>query len=101
MPSSSVPVLNRCVPQPVKELVFSVLNSWDTVEQVLGDLYATWREILGLTVVAFGKFILLVLPVCMWYLLHQICRIWHLLRNNLPLHKLTGKVQLLPKTVAP
>jgi solute carrier family 44 protein 1 (choline transporter-like protein) len=73
MPSSSVPVLNRCVPRPVKELVFSVLNSWDTVEQVLGDLYATWREILILTVVAFCKFILFVLPVCMWYLLHQIC----------------------------
>jgi len=49
----SVPVLNRCVPRPVKELVFSVLNSWDTVEQVLGDLYATWREILGLTALAF------------------------------------------------
>jgi len=65
MPSSSVPVLNRCVPRPVKELVFSVLNSWDTVEHVLGDLYATWKEILFLTVLAFGKFILLVLPVCM------------------------------------
>lgn len=65
MPSSSVPVLNRCVPVPVKELVFSVLNSWDTVEQVLGDLYATWREILGLTLLAFGKFILLVVSVCM------------------------------------
>lgn len=62
MPSSSVPVLNRCVPQPVKELVFSVLNSWDTVEQVLGDLYATWREILGLTVLAFGK-------LCCWFFL--------------------------------
>ncbi|KDR21092.1 CTL-like protein 1 [Zootermopsis nevadensis] len=49
----SVPVLNRCVPRPVKELVFSVLNNWDTVEQVLGDLYATWREILGLTFLAF------------------------------------------------
>lgn len=57
-------MLNRCVPQPVKELVFSVLNSWDTVEQVLGDLYATWREILGLAFLAFGKFILLVLSVC-------------------------------------
>lgn len=66
MSSSSVPVLNRCVPRPVKELVFSVLNSWDTVEQVLGDLYATWREIFGLTFLAFGKFILLILPMCMW-----------------------------------
>jgi len=66
VPSSSVPVLNRCVPRPVKELVFSVLNSWDTVEQVLGDLYATWSVILGLTVLAFCKFILFVLPVCMW-----------------------------------
>jgi solute carrier family 44 protein 1 (choline transporter-like protein) len=61
MPLYSVPVLNRCVPRPVKELVFSVLNSWDTVEQVLGDLYATWREILGLTLLAFGKLLLIIL----------------------------------------
>ncbi|PSN48822.1 CTL-like protein 1 [Blattella germanica] len=41
----SVPVLNRCVPRPVKESIeqvynlYSVLNSWDTVEQVLADFF--------------------------------------------------------------
>ncbi|KAJ8867151.1 hypothetical protein PR048_033015 [Dryococelus australis] len=57
-----VAVLNRCIPQPLKDVteqvfhrVYSVLNSWDTVEQVLGDLYATWKEISGLMVVAFGN----------------------------------------------
>ncbi|XP_069703393.1 choline transporter-like 1 [Periplaneta americana] len=56
----SVPVLNRCVPRPLKEVadhvlfnLYAVLNSWDTVEQVLSDLYATWREILGLTILSF------------------------------------------------
>jgi len=69
-----------------------VLNSWDTVEQVLGDLYATWKEILGLTIVAFGKFILFVLPVYVVVTASDL--------QSLPLPKLTGKVQLLPKTIA-
>ncbi|KAG5897477.1 hypothetical protein JTB14_031103 [Gonioctena quinquepunctata] len=52
----SSPVLNRCVPTKVTEVTETVLtnfyvllNSWDTVEQILGDLYKTWKEILGLT----------------------------------------------------
>ncbi|KAJ8920182.1 hypothetical protein NQ315_011843 [Exocentrus adspersus] len=52
----SIPVLNRCVPKQVKEVTeavltnfYGLLNSWDTIEQILGDLYSTWREILGLT----------------------------------------------------
>nr|CAD7578459.1 unnamed protein product [Timema californicum] len=55
-----VPVLNRCIPRPVKDLadqvfsgLYSVLNSWDTVEQVLGDLYTAWKEITALMLVAF------------------------------------------------
>ncbi|KAJ9591614.1 hypothetical protein L9F63_001828, partial [Diploptera punctata] len=62
----SVSVLNRCVPRPVKESVdqiyniYSVLNSWDTVEQVLGDLYMTWKEIVGLTVLAFVLSLLMI-----------------------------------------
>lgn len=58
----STPVLNRCVPKPVKEIsdailsnVYGLLNSWDTLEQILGDLYITWGEILGLTVLSLGK----------------------------------------------
>lgn len=52
----STPVLNRCVPKPFQEVTeailnnfYGLLNSWDTLEQVLGDLYHTWREILALT----------------------------------------------------
>ncbi|XP_044736972.1 choline transporter-like 1 isoform X2 [Chrysoperla carnea] len=55
----SIPVLNRCVPKPVKEIAESVLrdfygllNSWDTLEQILGDLYNTWKELLFLSVFA-------------------------------------------------
>ncbi|KAJ1531974.1 hypothetical protein ONE63_000611 [Megalurothrips usitatus] len=48
-------VLHRCIPKPVKEVasqviggMYSFLNSWDTVEQVLSDLYDTWEVILAL-----------------------------------------------------
>lgn len=60
---SRKPVLNRCIPKPVKEVgeailsnFYDVLNGWDTLEQVLGDLYHTWREILGLAVLSLCKF---------------------------------------------
>ncbi|KAK3919480.1 Choline transporter-like 1 [Frankliniella fusca] len=52
---NSISVLHRCVPRPVKELttqviggIYSFLNEWDTVEQVLSDLYDTWDVILAL-----------------------------------------------------
>ncbi|XP_057653287.1 choline transporter-like 1 [Diorhabda carinulata] len=52
----STPVLNRCIPKQVTEVTeaivsnfYGLLNSWSVVEQVLGDLYSTWKEILGLT----------------------------------------------------
>ncbi|CAH1156212.1 unnamed protein product [Phaedon cochleariae] len=52
----SSPVLNRCVPIHVAEATETVLtnfygflNSWDTIQQILGDLYKTWKEILGLS----------------------------------------------------
>ncbi|XP_049811569.1 choline transporter-like 1 [Schistocerca nitens] len=57
---ASDPVLNRCIPRPVKDILvqiisslYDVLNSWDAVEKVLGDLYMTWREILALSFLAF------------------------------------------------
>lgn len=57
----SVSVLNRCVPKPVKEVTegilsnfYGLLNEWDTMEKILGDLYNTWREIFGLTFLALG-----------------------------------------------
>ncbi|XP_063922141.1 choline transporter-like 1 isoform X2 [Zophobas morio] len=55
----SKPVLNRCVPQSFQDLAegvlnnfYDLLNSWDTLEQILSDIYITWREILYLTFLA-------------------------------------------------
>lgn len=60
----STPILNRCVPKIVKDVtsglvynLYGLLNSWDVIEQILGDLYKTWREILFLSVLAFGMYI--------------------------------------------
>ncbi|ENN75884.1 choline transporter-like 1 [Dendroctonus ponderosae] len=53
------PVLSRCVPKHVKEVAeailsnfYDLLNGWDTLEQILRDLYHTWQEILGLAVLS-------------------------------------------------
>lgn len=58
----SIPVLNRCIPAAVKEVgetvvsnLYGLINSWDVIEQVLGDLYKTWREILALCFLAAGR----------------------------------------------
>lgn len=59
---SSIPVLNRCIPKAVKDVsetiisnLYGIINSWDVIEQVLGDLYKTWRQILGLSFLACRK----------------------------------------------
>ncbi|XP_011706649.1 PREDICTED: CTL-like protein 1, partial [Wasmannia auropunctata] len=56
-PSTSV--LNRCIPKMVKEVseviisnLYGLINSWDVIEQVLGDLCKTWRQILALSFLA-------------------------------------------------
>lgn len=57
---ASDPIIHRCIPRPVKDVLtqiisnlYGVLNSWDAVEQVLSDLYGTWKEILALSCLAF------------------------------------------------
>ena len=56
----SQPILNRCIPHLVeatKVIVsnfYDLLNSWDFIEQVLADLYKTWREIILLSCLSFG-----------------------------------------------
>ncbi|XP_058798501.1 choline transporter-like 1 [Phymastichus coffea] len=53
---ASRPLLNRCIPSSVTEVtkkLYEVLNSWDVIEKVLGDLCKTWREILALLFLAF------------------------------------------------
>jgi solute carrier family 44 protein 1 (choline transporter-like protein) len=58
----SIPILNRCIPKSVTDVtksiaanLYGLINSWDTIEQILGDLYKTWREILALSFLSFGK----------------------------------------------
>lgn len=58
----SIVILNRCVPRAIEEVgksvisnLYGLINSWDLIEQVLGDLYKTWREIAALSFLAFGK----------------------------------------------
>lgn len=60
---SSSPILNRCIPNAVKEVgktivsnFYGAINSWDFLEQVFGDMYKTWKEILFLCMLAMGKF---------------------------------------------
>ncbi|XP_018324863.1 CTL-like protein 1 [Agrilus planipennis] len=55
----SKPILNRCVPKSIKDLaegllsnIYELLNHWDFLEQILRDLYSTWKHILGLTFLA-------------------------------------------------
>ncbi|KAG8225303.1 hypothetical protein J437_LFUL001917 [Ladona fulva] len=64
----SSPLLNRCVPKAsqgvANEIVgnlIAYLNSQEVMEQVLSDLYSTWKEILWLTIGAFVFSFLLIL----------------------------------------
>ncbi|KAK0083622.1 hypothetical protein PV325_008487 [Microctonus aethiopoides] len=72
----STPILNRCIPKSVKDVttnlvynLYSILNSWDVLEQILGDLYKTWREIL---VLSFLSFVLSLFMIAIFHLLASI-----------------------------
>ncbi|KOX69985.1 CTL-like protein 1 [Melipona quadrifasciata] len=61
---NSIPVLNRCIPKAIKDVgetiianLYGLINSWDIIEQILGDLYKTWREILSLSFLAFASIV--------------------------------------------
>ncbi|KAH9644315.1 hypothetical protein HF086_003814 [Spodoptera exigua] len=54
------PLLNRCFPKSAKELTkkvfndfYDLLNSWDTIEQMLSDLYSSWKEMIICVIIAF------------------------------------------------
>ncbi|KAG7299787.1 hypothetical protein JYU34_016796 [Plutella xylostella] len=54
------PVLNRCFPKSAKDIAekvfddfYDLLNSWDTIEQMLSDLYSSWKEMIICVIVAF------------------------------------------------
>lgn len=59
----SFPILNRCFPKSAKDLAAKVftdfnnlLNSWDTIEQMLSDLYSSWKEMIICVILAFSKY---------------------------------------------
>ncbi|XP_049866141.1 choline transporter-like 1 isoform X2 [Pectinophora gossypiella] len=54
------PLLNRCFPKSAKDLAekvftdfYDLLNSWDTIEQMLSDLYSSWKEMIICVIIAF------------------------------------------------
>lgn len=56
----SFPLLNRCFPKSAQDLTkkvfkdfYDLLNSWDTIEQMLSDLYSSWKEMIICVIVAF------------------------------------------------
>ncbi|XP_013178112.1 PREDICTED: CTL-like protein 1 isoform X1 [Papilio xuthus] len=56
----SFPLLNRCFPKSAKEIAqkvftdfYDLLNSWDTIEQMLSDLYSSWKEMIICVIIAF------------------------------------------------
>ncbi|XP_059062134.1 choline transporter-like 1 [Achroia grisella] len=56
----SFPLLNRCFPKSAHDLAarvfndfYDLLNTWDTVEQMLSDLYSSWKEMIICVIVAF------------------------------------------------
>ncbi|XP_029154724.1 CTL-like protein 1 isoform X2 [Nylanderia fulva] len=69
----STPVLNRCIPKAVQDVgetiisnLYGLINSWDVIEQVLGDLYKTWKQILALSFLAC---VLSILTISIFHLL--------------------------------
>ncbi|KAI5712552.1 hypothetical protein M8J75_009241 [Diaphorina citri] len=67
----STPILNRCVPEAVKDIteevlsgVYGLLNSWKLVQQILSDVYKAWPQILGFT------FLSLILSLVVVSMLH-------------------------------
>ncbi|KAM0735406.1 Choline transporter-like 1 [Formica fusca] len=72
----SIPVLNRCIPKAVQDVsetiisnLYGLINSWDVIKQVLGDLYKTWRQILALSFLAC---VLSLLTISIFHLLASI-----------------------------
>lgn len=60
----SFPLLNRCFPKQAKEVAqkvftdfYDLLNSWDTIEQMLSDLYNSWKEMIICVIIAFSKYL--------------------------------------------
>ncbi|XP_022253076.1 CTL-like protein 1 isoform X2 [Limulus polyphemus] len=70
------PLLHRCVPESVLGITqniiysfYSYLNSFDTFQQVVGDLYASWKEMLGMLILS------VVLSFVMVFLIHFVAAV--------------------------
>lgn len=66
----SFPLLNRCVPKKAKDLAekvvsdfYELLNSWDTIEQMLSDLYSSWKEMIICVIIAFSEYLFISLLI--------------------------------------
>lgn len=59
----SFPLLNRCFPKSAQDIAkkvftdfYDLLNSWDTIEQMLSDIYSSWKEMIICVIIAFSKY---------------------------------------------
>ncbi|KAK7100512.1 hypothetical protein V1264_023454 [Littorina saxatilis] len=66
----SKPLLNRCIPVHIRTFqewisnnIIAYLNKADIFQKVLGDLYASWQEMIALCFVALGFSVLMVLLI--------------------------------------
>ena len=76
----SQPLLNRCIPVHIRNFqkwvsnnIIAFLNKADIFQKVLGDLYASWQEMIALCFVALGNNILIILS----YLLLELFSVFH------------------------
>lgn len=69
----SFPLLNRCFPKSAQDIAkkvftdfYDLLNSWDTIEQMLSDLYSSWKEMIICVIIAFSKYLLVLNQLCIY-----------------------------------
>ncbi|ESP01318.1 hypothetical protein LOTGIDRAFT_112007 [Lottia gigantea] len=67
---TSVPLLNRCVPSELMRLPFEIsssiikyLNDTDIFQNILTDLYKSWKEMFGLCFLSFALSLIMVLLI--------------------------------------
>lgn len=95
----SFPLLNRCFPKSAKDIAqkvfidfYDLLNSWDTIEQSLSDLYSSWKEMIICVIIAFSK--------CTIFLCKTRClnpestNFWFIICYCLEINELTVKLEI-------
>lgn len=91
---ASSPVMNRCVPDTAVGLandllhsIYAYLNSIDALQQVVSDLYASWREIAGMI---FLSCIMALVVVLLIHFLAKIVSFLIMILASLALMAITG-----------